>query len=537
MTGPTAPVPAWVRKRDGRLVPFEADKISRALFAVTEDLGQPDAFLARELADGVVHFLAAEVESRVPTTAQVADMVVKVVRELGHPALARAFADHAHRRPPAPRRDVTADPPAPVPSPTTAVQAALRDYSRRYLFSRDLVAAHDDGLLTLTGLEAPLELAAVVAEPPTAGPLLERLLEARRLSEVVVLDAPEHDAEPPEAWARALAAARDAVGLRAVVNLNAAAPPWAEDRAGGPLFAAAPATAPMNSRTERADALLDALTGHGAAEGLRVDWHLGECDLAPEAADRLLRVTRRAAEAQEIAFVFDRPRRPVALAEGLGRGAHAVLLVVGLQLGRLAELARPNASPETFVQKLGSLARLALSAAVQKREFLRRWAPGRTSLARPFYLERAFLTAAPIGLDIAVRRLTGAGLHEGKGLELARQIVQRLRDVLRQEGPARLVEARLDGPVSFRPGDESDNGLSSARGDNPVPIKGQLRLAALLHGPASGGTATLTLPPEQGPTAEAIGEALRLAWGHHDIVRVRFARSVVAVRQRSLPSV
>src|SRR5689334_6893843 len=39
--------PTWVSKRDGRLEPFEADKISRALFAAGERLGMPDAFLAR----------------------------------------------------------------------------------------------------------------------------------------------------------------------------------------------------------------------------------------------------------------------------------------------------------------------------------------------------------------------------------------------------------------------------------------------------------------------------------------------------------
>jgi len=39
---------AWVRKPDGQLVPFEADKISRDLFAASETLGKPDAFLARE---------------------------------------------------------------------------------------------------------------------------------------------------------------------------------------------------------------------------------------------------------------------------------------------------------------------------------------------------------------------------------------------------------------------------------------------------------------------------------------------------------
>src|SRR5438270_4244131 len=96
MTDPVPPT--WVSKRDGRLVPFEADKISRALFAAAEGLGRPDAFLARELADGVVHFLAAESEGKAPTTEEIEEVVVKVVRELGHPALAEAFADFARRR-------------------------------------------------------------------------------------------------------------------------------------------------------------------------------------------------------------------------------------------------------------------------------------------------------------------------------------------------------------------------------------------------------------------------------------------------------
>src|SRR5690348_5725312 len=94
--------PAWVYKRDGQLVPFDADKISRALFAATEALGRPDAFLARELADGVVHFLAADADGPTLTTAQVAELVEKVVRELGHPALAAAYAVHHTGRVPAP---------------------------------------------------------------------------------------------------------------------------------------------------------------------------------------------------------------------------------------------------------------------------------------------------------------------------------------------------------------------------------------------------------------------------------------------------
>src|SRR5712691_466309 len=90
--------PAWVYKRDGRLVPFDADRISRALFAAGESLGQPDAFACRELTDSILHFLHAEASETIPSTAQIAELVVKVVRELGQPALAKAFAEAQTRK-------------------------------------------------------------------------------------------------------------------------------------------------------------------------------------------------------------------------------------------------------------------------------------------------------------------------------------------------------------------------------------------------------------------------------------------------------
>src|SRR6185369_2370399 len=92
------PPPAWVRKRDGRLVPFDADRISRSLFAATENIREPDPFLARELADVAVHFLADECEGVIPTTGQVREVVIKVLRELKQHALAAAFDDHARTK-------------------------------------------------------------------------------------------------------------------------------------------------------------------------------------------------------------------------------------------------------------------------------------------------------------------------------------------------------------------------------------------------------------------------------------------------------
>ena len=173
---------AWVRKHDGRLVPFAADKISQALFAASETAGRPDAFMARELTDSILHFLGPETGGAIPTTELIADLVIKVVRELGQPALARAFADsrEARSRQAGGQRDI--EPAsvkplgpslaevsqwaesglAPAELAWRAAGAALRDYSLRKVFTRNLVAAHADGLLQLSGLETPLELAGSV---------------------------------------------------------------------------------------------------------------------------------------------------------------------------------------------------------------------------------------------------------------------------------------------------------------------------------------------------------------------------------------
>ncbi len=176
--------PAWVSKRDGQLVPFDADKISRALFAAGESLGRPDAFLARELADGVVHFLSIENEEETPTTEQIAELVIKVVRELGQPALAETFArfgeqrqriaSHAGSRDTdSPRPLSPAAPPGEVvlrftpETPLSVVMpSCVRSYTLQTMYTRDLVAAQGTGLLTLTGLDSPTELAGCLLGPP-----------------------------------------------------------------------------------------------------------------------------------------------------------------------------------------------------------------------------------------------------------------------------------------------------------------------------------------------------------------------------------
>jgi hypothetical protein len=557
-------LPVWVSKRNGRLVPFEADKISRALFAATETLGRPDAFTARELTDGILHFLAAEAENSVITAAQISELVIKVVRELSQPALAQAFAEFA-RRPPqaAPERSEsgtsqeasaanvaggtydldTVDPQAAI---WRAGSASLREYSLRNVFTRDLLAAQADGLLTLTGLETPLQLAGCILGPPTRMRIVEGIEHAlKSAGTFVAVDGPEHSLHGADAavtYARELAIGLRATGLHAVVNLNSAlSPSCADDLGEGPLFAnPEPATQSDQCATLARD-LLEQIVLDGFADGkVRVDWHVGERDFAGRAEGALQRLARRAVEGNGLAFVFDRTRRPVALAEGLDRRHPAVLLAIGLQLPGLASQPRLRAQPALFLQKLESLAHLALSAAVQKRDFLRRHDTGRPA----FLLDRARLVVVPIGLEAVAQDLGQGGLCTSRsGLEFARQIVRRLREVLQKGGRLSGLETCVDSAVEFAMEDLAAqsaqrpalraSGLTSS--DPHATPKSQLKAAGSLHAAAEAGTAVVHMPADRPLTAEEVASLLDYAWHQTQVVRLRFISLVHAQRQMMAP--
>ena len=289
--------------------------------------------------------------------------------------------------------------------------------------------------------------------------------------------------------------------------------------------------------------MLDACLARGPENGsLRVDWHLGAGDFEPQAAARLAGLARRALEGASLAFVFDRPRRAITLAEGLNRQHPAALLAVALNLPWLVGQLGPNPEPAAFLKKLGSLARLALSAASQKRDFLRRHGAARPALTRGFLLERARLVVVPVGLDAVVQAISGRGLCAGgTSLEFGRQVIGRLRDVLSQDGRAYLLEAGLDSalPQGFLADDAENAGgpiaperaVGLTPSDEMASVKGQLRTAGLLHAAAEAGTAMVRLPGERSCTPEDLVGWLRYAWQQTEIVRVRFLRGTPAPRQ------
>jgi hypothetical protein len=547
-------LPVWIYKRDGRLVPFEADRISRALFAATETLGQPDAFLARELTDSIVHFLAAEAESTPPTTAQLAELVPKVVRELGQPTLARAFADYRERRSNGVRRPQRSAPQEDITlhfrsgEPLSAVlQSCLKDYTLQTVFAPDLRAAHRSGLLTLTGLDIPMELSGSVLPMVPGRRLLEVVEQARRYTgDFLAIDGPEYLlAQTPAAvedYIRELALALRATRLRAVVNLNSATPPpWAEELAEGPLFAPQRRVPEPERRAALADELAEVLLQ--ARCSVRVDWHLAESDFQGAGVGRLTRLMRRALEGAPLTFVFDRPSRPVALAEGTDRRHTAVLLTVGLSLPQLAEQMGSPADPERFLRKLGSLARLARSAATQKRDFLRRTSGDRPELNQGFLLDRARLVVAPLGLEDAVRSLLGRGLCEDPpALTLGRRVIQELRDVLRRDGQGTQLDTCVDGPADPMPHEDANEGHgkhwppSLSTWDAGAPVKTQLRASGTLQAMAEAGTAALLLSEEHSPTPEEAVTWLHGAWRQTGVVRLRLLRAAQTPQQLTLPA-
>jgi hypothetical protein len=208
---------------------------------------------------------------------------------------------------------------------------------------------------------------------------------------------------------------------------------------------------------------------------------------------------------------------------------------IGLNLPRLAEQPGLQSQPERFLQKLGSLVRLALSAATQKRDFLRRHGQVRPALLRGFLLDRARLVLVPVGLEAVVRRLIGQGLGDNdEGLEFGRQIVARLHEALRQESRHRYLDSTLDSADRFclgklPPSAEQTAGLTLW--DAETPPREQVRRGATLQADAKSGTTAILLASGQTLSPDSVAELLRFAWQQTEITRLRFVRLLQSPRQ------
>lgn len=87
-----------IQKRDGRLVPFEIDKISSAIFSAAEAVGGTDYATAQRLAQQVVRHLVEIERITLPSVEEVQDAVEKVLIENGHARTAKAYILYRDKR-------------------------------------------------------------------------------------------------------------------------------------------------------------------------------------------------------------------------------------------------------------------------------------------------------------------------------------------------------------------------------------------------------------------------------------------------------
>ena len=80
-----------IKKRDGREVAFNMEKIANAIFKAARASGGNDYDTALDLAGKVVEYLESRIGQEVPTVEMIQDAVEKILVETGHAKTAKEF--------------------------------------------------------------------------------------------------------------------------------------------------------------------------------------------------------------------------------------------------------------------------------------------------------------------------------------------------------------------------------------------------------------------------------------------------------------
>ncbi|MBC7327900.1 adenosylcobalamin-dependent ribonucleoside-diphosphate reductase [bacterium] len=88
-----------IEKRDGKIVPFEREKITNAIYKATEAVGEPDYELADRLSQRVVEILEQRLQpGQIPKVEEVQDIVESVLIEAGKARVAKAYILYRRKR-------------------------------------------------------------------------------------------------------------------------------------------------------------------------------------------------------------------------------------------------------------------------------------------------------------------------------------------------------------------------------------------------------------------------------------------------------
>jgi hypothetical protein len=363
-----------------------------------------------------------------------------------------------------------------------AGRAADAEFSLTHLYPRELVAAHAEGLITIGGLEAPMELAGLVGEADAGL--------AGEYAGDDLLDWPARDIGNPAAVAEQLFQVlreRAHLGdIRLLAHFQLPGDDGETPTATG-LFPAEPRVSAAYVRETLA------AFATRADSSVRRFWHLSAVN--PDGAWAGLLPNDAGAE-----FVFDHPKRPTWLGPGLTRESKAALVRVGVNIERLLEMVGGwPADVPTLLHKAAALARFAKTAGHVKQDWLRKHGPAR--LREAFLLDRATVVVVPLGLAAVITR------HGLLHTDVPRQLLAAIRHAVETDRPRQI-------PVAV----DSDWDAASALAELPVDAtRNDWKAAGQLCQAANGGLVQCRFNGTPAEAAEILRTAAK-AGGH----RVRF---------------
>lgn len=389
----------------------------------------------------------------------------------------------------------------------------VRQFTLAEVYSPDISALHEDGLLQLFDSSSPSHWSAMAAQRCTDEELAGDTASVcsqwearlnwslRNVSGTLALDvydlcirlacaAPDCIAEAAAGIGLALRRALRDRSTFVVMNLGASAGGPTED-----LFGSWLETDTAARLRELQLAVAEAcLADPDLSRKCRIDYHMVPAAAAwqPSELKPWLRWVQKAAP---LCICFDRPHH--CLAEGVTRRSGRTAVVVqfaGIHLPRLHARMGRATDEESVMQRLGLLCDSAVRAGVQRREFLRRQMGGSG------FPDQPVLVVVPIGLDALVADLVGKPIAvDDAALAMAEQILKQMQLRLRREGRHYGLQTKLDGIAhALWAGDAPDGGSPrdalgiTAAMAGPGP-KQQVRAAGLLHGVVEGGTAMCRL--------------------------------------------
>lgn len=115
-----------VRKRDGRVVPYDEQKIAETIQLAAREAKQDNPTVGRDLAGVVTMYLERYSEREVPSCEEIQQLVEKILLDTGHAAIARAYIVYRERK----GMPAEAAPPPPedlFPSNLLLVDGSTRD--------------------------------------------------------------------------------------------------------------------------------------------------------------------------------------------------------------------------------------------------------------------------------------------------------------------------------------------------------------------------------------------------------------------------